>query len=116
MALPDFPSPHPRPITKVSPSLANDLMTCGLRVAFSQDPHFSTQWRRPNAFTALGSAAHAVTEAAFRRTDWAEDDATRRWQLEAQWDKEVTRSVDRLREAWAPALPPLGVLTCFGPT
>jgi len=101
----DFVSPRPTPISNFSPSLANQLMACQLRVAFQRDPSLRS-WRRPSTYTALGLAAHAVTEAAFRRKGWASEAGAIRAQLQALWDKEVEQSAASLVKAWAPAEPP----------
>ena len=58
----DFPSPDSTPISEISPSLANEMLSCQLRVAFARDPVHKV-WRRPNAYSALRLAAHSVTEA-----------------------------------------------------
>jgi RecB family exonuclease len=101
----DFVTPHPGPITDLSPSLANQLMGCQLRVAFSRDRDLQS-WRRLSTYSALGLAAHAVTEAAFQRQDWLSDEGAIRFRLEELWDTEVARTDGHLRLAWAPAKPP----------
>lgn len=101
----DFPTPAPQPIDAVSPSLANQLMSCQLRVAFARDPQHKG-WRRPSTFSALGTVAHAVTEEAFKRNDWPGDPAAARAALHGVWDDHVDREAKRLAEAWAPATPP----------
>lgn len=105
MLLPEFASPKPGPITKVSPSLANELLACQLRVAFSRDARFKA-WRRPNTYTCLGEVAHAVTQAAFTHPFPDEEPTQVREQLEELWDAAVRRGAEALSVKWAPAAPP----------
>ena len=101
----DFPTPHPLPIESISPSLANDLLACQLRVAFSRDPELRS-WRRPSTYSALGVAAHWVTEKAFKRSHWPTDAVQVRNRLVELWDGEIERGASALANAWAPAIPP----------
>jgi hypothetical protein len=101
----DFPTPHPAEITGISPSLANQLLSCPLKVAFSRDPEHKG-WRRPSTYTALGIVAHAVTEAAFRRKNWSSDAAAAKVEMSQLWDAEVANQAANLAKAWAPATPP----------
>lgn len=105
MPLPDFPTPSPAPITKVSPSLANELLACQLKAAFGRDDRFKG-WRRPSTYSVLGETAHAVTEAAFKRTDWASEQSHRRAALEITWESCVAAGTARLASAWSPSSPP----------
>jgi RecB family exonuclease len=101
----DFVSPSPAAIAEVSPSLANQLLQCSLRVAFARDPELRA-WRRPSTYSTLGVAAHAVTEAAFKRSEWPTDETELREKLEERWDSEVERGSSRLVSMWSPATPP----------
>lgn len=101
----DFPTPAPTPIGEFSPSLANQLLSCQLRVGFSRDPRYS-EWKRPSTHAALGLIAHAVTEAAFRMHDWPQDPSARRQRLENLWAQETQGQSARIAKAWAPATPP----------
>jgi RecB family exonuclease len=101
----DFVKPHPTPITELSPSLANQLMACQLRVAFARDPD-QRSWRRPSTYSALGLAAHAVTEAAFKRRDWPSDGDAFRGQLQELWETEIAKGAADLEKAWEPSKPP----------
>jgi CRISPR/Cas system-associated exonuclease Cas4 (RecB family) len=101
----DFPEPSASPITEVSPSVANALLACQLRVAFDRDGSMRS-WRRPTTFTALGQAAHAVVELAARRGDWPTDADAARARLAELWDQEIAAQADRLTKCWAPAHPP----------
>lgn len=101
----DFPAPDPTPISDVSPSLANQLLSCHLRVGFARDPRFKS-WRRPTTHTALGLVAHAVTEAAFTLSGWPTDPDACRARIADVWEDEVARHAQAVSEAWAPAMPP----------
>jgi RecB family exonuclease len=105
MQPPEFAAPSPERITTVSPSLANDLLACQFKVAFGRDGQ-SQGWRRPSTYSVLGEAAHAVTEAAFKRSDWADDPAGRRSALEAAWEGCIAAGATKLSSAWSPAAPP----------
>lgn len=101
----DFPEPSASPIVEVSPSLANALLACQLRVAFDRDGSMRS-WRRPTTFTALGQAAHEVVEVATRRGDWpAETDAVKARVTEL-WDQAIAARAETLAHRWAPADPP----------
>lgn len=59
-------APHPEPLDHVSPTTANTLLMCPLRVAFQRDPSLRQLAARPQPDAALGSASHALAEAASR--------------------------------------------------
>jgi RecB family exonuclease len=103
--LSEFPTPQPAPIDKVSPSLANQLLSCPLRVAFSRDTELRV-WRKPSTHTELGLVAHAVTEASFKKNDWPQDPTDFRSELTNIWERELAKGVEHLTKAWAPAIPP----------
>lgn len=105
MPIPDLPVPHAAPLTRVSPTSASDLLACGLRAAFSRDPVLRV-WRRPSTYSLLGTVAHAVIEAAFKRADWEDDPEAARAQISALWDEQVNRAAGTLIKAWAPSAPP----------
>jgi hypothetical protein len=105
MPFPDFDGPQPGLIDRISPSSANELLACELRAAFSRDARFKT-WRKPSTSSILGEAAHAVTEAAFKRKDWSEDPNQRTAQLDAAWDGFIATGIAKLKTAWDPATPP----------
>ena len=105
MPLPDLDGPRPTLIDRISPSSANELLACELRAGFSRDVRFK-RWRRPSTYSVLGESAHAVIEAAFKRTDWPNDPDRLRDQIEAVWDGSVAVGVAKLAKAWAPANPP----------
>ena len=57
----DYPVPDPASLTWLTPTLVNDLVTCGYRVAWRLDSRY--KWlRRPTPWTELGVAAHACVE------------------------------------------------------
>lgn len=101
----DLPGPQPAEIERFSPSTANLLLSCRLRLAFARDPGHSRH-RRPSTFSSLGVIAHSVTEAAFKRSGWPEREADVRTMLEAIWDEESIRAEELMAEAWNPAEPP----------
>ena len=105
MPPPEFSTPSPEGISKVSPSLANELLSCELKAGFGRDARFK-EWRRPTTYSVLGDAAHAVTEAAFKRADWPIDPSQRRAALEAAWEGFVSAGTTRLASAWSPAVAP----------
>jgi len=105
MSLPDFLTPTPESIDRVSPTMANQLLGCGLHVAFRRDPNHAG-WHRPSEFSALGSAAHAVTESAYLRRDWPDDETELRGLLEAVWNNKIADERTKLIEAWSPSEPP----------
>lgn len=103
--LPEPSTPLPKPIDRVSPTLANDLLACSRRVAFSRDAAYR-KWRRPSTFSVLGDAAHSVAELVAKRSDWPVDSTDRRTELEGAWDDRINAGATRLAEAWSPAEPP----------
>jgi RecB family exonuclease len=104
----DFPAPQPTPIEKVSPSLANQLLACDLRVAFSRDPSYRPL-RRPSTYSVLGEVAHSITELAYKGSGFDGDEAAARTWLEQQWEQEAERQSAKLAAAWAPGTPPPAV-------
>lgn len=101
----DFPDPSFSPIDKFSPSLANQLMSCPLRVAFSLDPA-SKHWNRPSTYSALGVAAHKVTELSFTIRLFDADEAVIRQRAEEIWELAIHDAASDLNDKWAPATPP----------
>jgi len=70
----DLPGPKPTEIGRFSPSTVNLLLSSRLRLGFARDPAHSRH-RRLSTFSSLGVIAHAVTEAAFKRSGWPEREA-----------------------------------------
>lgn len=102
---PDFAPARPTPIDRVSPSLANSLLACEQRAAFTCDSSFD-HWRRPTTFSVLGDAAHAVTEQVMKRSDWSSDEPTRRSEINDLWNSMVQVGAEALAAVWAPSEPP----------
>ena len=101
----DFPAPAAATIGEFSPSLANQLLSCQLRVGFLRDPVHSAL-QRPGTYAALGIIAHAVIEAAYKLHDWPHDQAARRQRLEDLWTHETREQAARIEAAWSPATLP----------
>lgn len=102
---PDFAPVRPAPIDRVSPSLANSLLACEQRAAFTRDSSFD-HWRRPSTFSLLGDAAHAVTEQVMKRNDWSSDEPTRHYEISDLWNRVIHDGAEALAAAWAPSEPP----------
>lgn len=99
-----FPIPAPAQVETWAPTWAASLRTCGLRAAFDRDRDFRP-FRRPTTFSALGNAAHRLTERAWKGAfnDAQSDlDAV----LALSWDEEIAKEAEKLDQAWAPAQPP----------
>ena len=92
-------------IGDLSPTLASSLQQCWLRVAYSRDPAWK-RLRRPTDRTSLGTAAHALTEKAWRGELSRSTTATDEESLNAGWDQVIAQQHARLAAAWAPAVPP----------
>jgi RecB family exonuclease len=101
--VPDLPVPRPALIDRISPSAANDLLACKLRVGFGRDPTYHA-WRRPTPATVLGKASHHVLEQAFRSGSIPPGD--RKEALRSEWEQAIAEGVEELESAWAPAVPP----------
>jgi len=101
----EFPAPQPTPIEKVSPSLANQLLACDLRVAFSRDLSYKAL-RRPSTYSVLGEVAHLITELAYTASGFDGDEVGARTWLEQRWEHEMERKSAKLADAWAPGTPP----------
>lgn len=97
-------NPTFEPLWAISPTLASALQQCWLRVAYSRDPALK-RLRRPTDRTALGTAAHALTEKAWKG-DLSGSGTADQDSLSAAWDQVVEQQQQRLAAAWAPAVPP----------
>lgn len=97
-------APAGRPIERISPSLGEDLRTCGLRVAFRVDPRFDGL-RKLGLAAALGLVSHELTEAVtrgqFNEVPLPELDRA----LAAEWDRRLAEKATQLAEQW-----PLGFI------
>jgi CRISPR/Cas system-associated exonuclease Cas4 (RecB family) len=102
----ELPSPHPAPISSLSPTAANDLLACPYRLAFRLDPQFRPL-RRPSPSSSLGVVAHAVAEDVAKgllAKAATTDDA--RLLVESTWSKHEASAHEHLTRRWAPASPP----------
>ena len=85
--------PQPRPLTSISPTQFAILSTCVCQAAFARDPSFADLGRSSPA-AAMGTAAHAVIEAAYRGEFGGTDDP-KRAALSA-WDAMIGELADRV--------------------
>src|SRR4051812_12547405 len=100
------PKPNPKPLERVSPTVANELFTCPYRVAWRRDDRFRAL-RRPTPYTELGAIAHATVEdVSHGALVGVTTDEEARSLLEEAWAQHLAASVERLRAQWAPADPP----------
>lgn len=93
----------PDPIGLISPTEANDLLACPLRVARNRSQSFS-HFRKQSIAAVLGTSAHAVREMAYQLDLGAEHD----WQaiLEEEWDNHISEGHRQLIKQRAPLVPP----------
>jgi hypothetical protein len=101
----EFPEPSPQRIAWLSPTLANDLLDCGYRVAWRMDIHSRTL-NRPSTYSELGVVAHAVMEEATRGSLVSDSNGDPRDAAMAAWDTHLERAHAELISAWKPAVPP----------
>jgi hypothetical protein len=97
-------APNIRPLERISPSLGEDLRTCGLRVAYRLDPRFDS-FRRLRPAAAIGLVSHELAEAVIN----GEFDAISGAQLEEglaqEWKRRIALKADELAKEW-----PLGTV------
>lgn len=106
MTLEDLPTPALVPLDWVSPTTANSLWECGYRVALSRDPALR-EWQRPTPFTAMGNAAHVLSERVTRGEFNGESGKGLEAALDSAWWEEIQRQADRLNASWGvPQRPP----------
>ncbi|QKE84396.1 hypothetical protein HL663_10925 [Arthrobacter sp. NEB 688] len=92
-----WPDPDIEPIDRVSPTFLSAMDQCLKRAAFRRDTKVR-DWDRPSTRSALGLAAHGVTEAVARRQyDTSED--LQDW-LERTWSTSIALHQRRLSDAW----------------
>ncbi len=89
-----------------SPSRLNLLSSCRLRAAYSLDRSINAKFRRGNTFSALGLAAHNLTERVWKSqfNAVAEEDIFSH--LTSVWIDLVDVEYKRLSEEWSPAVVP----------
>lgn len=92
-------------LAEVSPTAAMALSQCFLKVAYSRDPHYRPL-RRLTHRTALGIAAHRLTERCNRGEYDADCGVPVDVWLRAAWQSVVADLHELLREDWHPADPP----------
>ncbi len=90
---------------EVSPTAATALSQCFLKVAYSRDPRFRPLLRLTER-TALGVAAHRLTERCWRGEYDAGCGVPVDVWLRAAWQTVVADLHESLRTAWRPAEPP----------
>lgn len=101
----ELPIPSPERIVTFSPTMANKLATCSLRVAFDLDSDYQSL-RRPSIASTLGTIVHETIEAAAKQRVWPDDPASRRAQVEALWAHQEADGRAALEKAWSPATHP----------
>lgn len=102
----ELPTARPAEITLLSPTAANDLLTCPYRLAWRFDARFRSL-RRPSPWSSLGVVAHAVAEdVAKGLLADAMSHAEARALVESSWNKNETSAQALLDLSWAPASPP----------
>lgn len=84
-------------VTDLAPSTVNALVECPKRVAFQRDSR-TRELSRPNTRTALGQAAHRLTELVLQGR--APEPSERRPWLEDAWDKAIAHEAEVLADAW----------------
>lgn len=96
---PDF-----RELTWLSPTSAEALLACRLRLAFKLDPSFASL-RRPTPAALLGQVSHAVSEAA-SRGEFGDNPDEARSAAGARWHELVREAESSLAQAWGREVPP----------
>jgi hypothetical protein len=97
-------APERRPLERISPSLAEDLRACGLRVAYRMDPHYRGM-RRLRPAAALGLVSHDLAEAVARGELDVIDDAELENEIADAWDRHIAKKAEELAAEW-----PLGAV------
>lgn len=106
MTLEDLPTPAHMPLDWVSPTTANSLWECGYRVALSRDPALK-EWQRPTPFTAMGNAAHVLSQRVTRGEFNGESGEGLEAALDSAWWEEIQTQADRLNASGGvPQRPP----------
>ncbi len=86
--------PVPAPVVSISPSSLNRLLECPRRLAYGRDDT-TRHLQKPSTRTALGVAAHGLTEAAHVRTVELGADDLMSW-LRQTWDTLVAGQAEQL--------------------
>lgn len=90
--------PRPAPIEKISPSALNRILECPRRVAYTRDDT-TKELQRPTTRTALGLAAHGLTEAVSRGMGPPSGVDPTPW-LEEEWDALIAAQLELLQLRW----------------
>jgi hypothetical protein len=98
-------APKPSSLERVSPSLAEDLRGCELRVAFRGDSRFAPL-RRPRPGAALGVVVHDLAERVARGEFDDVGEQALAGVLTSAWEDAVAEQAAALARAWAPGHPP----------
>src|SRR5262245_55624375 len=84
--------PEPASLARLSPSTAESLLECPLRVGFARDSRFAALGRRsPTAI--LGEVAHRLFEAAGRGQFDGINPTEERQRLSDAWTSEIDRAI-----------------------
>jgi hypothetical protein len=97
------PTPRAAELDWISPSTAENLRSCRLRVAFSQDGRWR-HLRRPTPAALLGQASHELTERAYSGALSVHPDP--RAAAASQWAELISRAEQKLCAAWGSRTPP----------
>lgn len=86
-------------VERVSPTLAESLRECPLKVAFGRDPAFRFL-KKATPASALGIAVHELIDRAQRGQFAAESEPARRAAVDGAWEELIARSYEELRSQW----------------
>jgi hypothetical protein len=100
MSIAELPTPSANPLEWVTPSIANDLLECSLRVAWMLDSSYKSL-HRPNTYSELGIVAHGVAEDAAKGRFVAQS-GDMRAEVERRWDERAEHAEMDLMRAWDP--------------
>jgi hypothetical protein len=103
---PSFPDPSATRLETWSPTTIARLRRCGLAQAFSQDPI----WKglaRPTTHSVLGTATHALAEAAAKAEIRATPPGSLEDAVRDRWRSLLANGYKKLATAWSPAVVPL---------
>lgn len=102
----DVPVPAPSTLKTISPTRANDLLTCSYRVAWLLDPRYH-YLRHPMPGSELGTVAHKLVSAVGHGLLYrAKDTTSAETLLNKTWTAFEAEAQNRLQEAWSPAVVP----------
>src|SRR6266516_2318733 len=99
--------PRPAPLGRISPTTANALLACPLKVAYQRDPSLRPLAVRPRPDALLGAATHHLAEAT-SRGDFDKvppDEASE--ELGSWWDRYVARGRSQFEKMGSPGSIPV---------